>query len=87
MNFGYVCKRLNYTILSANRLTVMQAGYIESCTVFEDIPLGWGCADIFDYYSLTVEQFYEYNPAVGSDCSNLWTSKSVWRYYSPSFTY
>lgn len=28
--------------------------------------------DVLTDYQLTIAQFYEYNPAVGADCSNLW---------------
>lgn len=33
--------------------------------------------DVLANYELTIAQFYEYNPAVGSDCGNLWPSKSA----------
>ncbi|KAL8350544.1 hypothetical protein RB598_005716 [Gaeumannomyces tritici] len=50
----------------------LREGYIKGCTRFSDVPLGWECSDIYDYYGITKEQFYQYNPAVGSDCNNLW---------------
>jgi len=33
-------------------------------------------ADVLTAWALTIAQFYEYNPAVGSDCANLWTEMS-----------
>ncbi|KAI1505940.1 LysM domain-containing protein [Biscogniauxia marginata] len=50
----------------------IREGYIKGCTEFNDVPLGWDCNDVFDYYDLTLAQFYEYNPEVGPDCSQLW---------------
>ncbi|KAI1448974.1 carbohydrate-binding module family 50 protein [Annulohypoxylon stygium] len=47
-------------------------GAIETCTEFADVPEDWQCTDVLANYELTIAQFYEYNPAVGSDCGNLW---------------
>jgi len=33
---------------------------------------GWTCADILDKFSLTIAQFFKYNPDVNNDCSGLW---------------
>lgn len=30
------------------------------------------CQVLLDMYSLTIAQFFAYNPAVGADCSGLW---------------
>ncbi|GAP91634.2 hypothetical protein SAMD00023353_6400110 [Rosellinia necatrix] len=52
----------------------IRQGYIEGCTEFSDVPLGWGCDDVFDYYDITLAEFYKYNPGIGEDCRNLWTN-------------
>jgi LysM repeat protein len=47
-------------------------GASPNCTDYADVYDGRTCQDILDTYVLTIKQFYAYNPAVGSDCSNLW---------------
>ncbi|KAI2624041.1 hypothetical protein GGS21DRAFT_541259 [Xylaria nigripes] len=47
-------------------------GAIANCTEYADAYPDWDCIDILSNYELTIAQFYEYNPEVGKDCSNLW---------------
>ncbi|KAJ2991553.1 hypothetical protein NUW58_g2476 [Xylaria curta] len=47
-------------------------GHIEGGTEFRDVPLGWDCSDVFDYYGITAREFYRFNPEIGADCGNLW---------------
>ncbi|PHH84578.1 hypothetical protein CDD83_1702 [Cordyceps sp. RAO-2017] len=51
-----------------------RARHVKECTRFNDMPDGWTYQDVFDYYRLTAAEFYRLNPAVGPDCSNLWTT-------------
>ncbi|KAI4782625.1 hypothetical protein E4T52_02498 [Aureobasidium sp. EXF-3400] len=44
-----------------------------NCTFFADVVDGSTCQSVLDDYCLTIDQFYNYNPAVGKDCSNLGT--------------
>ncbi|KEQ57758.1 uncharacterized protein M437DRAFT_30258, partial [Aureobasidium melanogenum CBS 110374] len=44
-----------------------------NCTSFADVVDGDTCQSVLDAYRLNIDQFYNYNPAVGKDCSNLWT--------------
>ena len=44
-----------------------------NCTTYESVTFGETCQMILDGYSITVAQFYEWNPAVGASCENLWT--------------
>lgn len=65
-----------------HRLTANSRGYpirdgaSPNCTDYADAYDGRTCQDILDTYDLTISQFYSYNPAVGSDCSSLWTEYS-----------
>lgn len=51
-----------------------QEGYDTNCTNFGDVPADFSCSDVLITYDLTLAQFYKMNPAVGSDCANLWTA-------------
>ncbi|KAI0143678.1 hypothetical protein GGR57DRAFT_341918 [Xylariaceae sp. FL1272] len=46
-----------------------------NCTEYVDVfdGSGYTCQDILTFYDITIAQFYNWNPAVGSDCGNLWT--------------
>ncbi|KAF8252101.1 LysM domain-containing protein [Wilcoxina mikolae CBS 423.85] len=50
----------------------IREGTTTNCTEYIDVTDGWECKDILDMYSLTISQFFQYNPTVGSDCSSLW---------------
>ncbi|KAI0109000.1 hypothetical protein GGR51DRAFT_513994 [Nemania sp. FL0031] len=52
----------------------VRTGVIETCTQYADVYPDWDCNDVLLNYELTIAQFYAYNPEVGKDCSNLWTS-------------
>ncbi|KAF2261302.1 hypothetical protein CC78DRAFT_522009 [Lojkania enalia] len=49
-------------------------GAIENCSEYVSVTLGWNCQNILDTYGITIAQFFEWNPAVGADCGNLWTN-------------
>ncbi|KAH9866826.1 hypothetical protein J1614_008519 [Plenodomus biglobosus] len=51
-------------------------GYDVNCTNFADVPESFTCSDVLDFFELSLAQFYTMNPAVGSDCSNLWTQQA-----------
>ncbi|MCJ1250760.1 hypothetical protein MMC30_007988 [Trapelia coarctata] len=44
-----------------------------NCTTYEQLTFGETCQEVLDGYSITIAQFYAWNPAVGSNCENLWT--------------
>jgi hypothetical protein len=48
-----------------------------NCTNYVDVFQGSGytCSNILSDYGITIAQFYSWNPAVGSDCSNLWVGE------------
>lgn len=51
----------------------------KDCTYTIDViePGNPSCEDILAEFDLTVSQFYKMNPSVGSDCSKLWSGKTI----------
>lgn len=49
----------------------VQTGMVSSCDEFYDVQSGDGCWIISNSYSIDIEDFYSWNPAVGTDCSDL----------------
>jgi LysM repeat protein len=52
--------------------TPTQAGMVNNCDAFYDVQSGDGCWAIANEYSISLDNFYAWNPAVGNDCSGLW---------------
>jgi hypothetical protein len=53
--------------------TVTQEGLIESCTLFYQAGKGETCAKIVSNFGIfNFDTFFEWNPAVGEDCSGIW---------------
>ncbi|RMJ21666.1 LysM domain-containing protein [Aspergillus sp. HF37] len=52
--------------------TPTQDGIVSNCNQFYMVKTSDGCYAIATSHGLTLEQFYSYNPAVGSDCSTLY---------------
>ncbi|RMJ12213.1 hypothetical protein CDV36_008133 [Fusarium kuroshium] len=52
--------------------TPTQEGMIQGCTKFHPVSSTTTCEGILNYNKITLAQFYKWNPAVKSDCSNLW---------------
>ncbi|KAJ5146324.1 uncharacterized protein N7515_000888 [Penicillium bovifimosum] len=50
----------------------IQSGVADNCVNFYKAADGDGCYDIASTHGITSDQFVEWNPAVGSDCSGLW---------------
>ncbi|KAJ4201450.1 hypothetical protein NW759_015637 [Fusarium solani] len=53
--------------------TPTQAGMIKGCTKFHEVRTTTTCQGILNYNKITLAQFVKWNPAVGKDCSNLWS--------------
>ncbi|KAH8693418.1 hypothetical protein GQ44DRAFT_765230 [Phaeosphaeriaceae sp. PMI808] len=53
-----------------------QNGIPKSCTAYYTAVRGDGCWAIATNHSITLDQFYAWNPAVGNDCANLWPNYS-----------
>ncbi|KAF2856399.1 carbohydrate-binding module family 50 protein [Plenodomus tracheiphilus IPT5] len=47
-----------------------------NCTKFGDVPEHFPCTDTLNFFQLSLAQFYKMNPAIGPDCSNLWTNQA-----------
>ncbi|RSL84063.1 hypothetical protein CEP51_004161 [Fusarium floridanum] len=52
--------------------TPTQEGMIQGCTKFHPVSSTTTCEGILNYNKITLAQFCKWNPAVKSDCSNLW---------------
>ncbi|KAK3898439.1 hypothetical protein C8A05DRAFT_47255 [Staphylotrichum tortipilum] len=55
----------------------IQTGMTTSCDAFYYVVSGDGCVSIASHFGITLDQFYAWNPAVGSDCTSLWLSTYV----------
>ena len=53
------------------RPSPVQTGVLESCTEFHKVEKGDTCYDIANANKITLSAFYDWNPAVGKDCSAL----------------
>jgi hypothetical protein len=40
------------------------------------VTSGDSCSSIESKYNITFAQFYAWNPAIGSDCTNLWLEEA-----------
>jgi LysM repeat protein len=49
----------------------IQTGMVSNCDKFYLVQPGDGCANIAAAYSITLAQFYAWNPAVGNTCAGL----------------
>ncbi|RDW92669.1 hypothetical protein BP5796_02063 [Coleophoma crateriformis] len=53
-----------------------QTGITSSCTEYYLTGSGDTCSSIETAYSITFAEFYAWNPAIGSDCTNLWLDEA-----------
>ncbi|RYP08051.1 hypothetical protein DL766_010198 [Monosporascus sp. MC13-8B] len=51
----------------------IQSGMVGNCNTFHFVEKGQTCQVIAGLYSINVSQFTTWNPAVGKDCSSLWS--------------
>ncbi|KAK8131800.1 LysM domain protein [Apiospora sp. TS-2023a] len=54
-----------------------QHGVNVSCQKWHKVASGDGCWSISQEYNIELSSFYEWNPAVGSDCQSLWSDYYV----------
>lgn len=49
----------------------------EGCTDYVDVcsGCGWDCSTILELYEITISQFFEWNPLVGSECTGMQLGK------------
>ncbi|PWY70846.1 hypothetical protein BO94DRAFT_609132 [Aspergillus sclerotioniger CBS 115572] len=55
----------------------IQTGMVSDCDDFYLIVSGDTCATIASEYDITLDEFYDWNPAVGDTCANLWVEDYV----------
>ncbi|KAJ6013314.1 hypothetical protein N7540_007905 [Penicillium herquei] len=55
----------------------IQTGMTSTCDEFYLVASGDTCAAILSTWGITLAQFYAWNPAVGSTCTNLWVDDYV----------
>ncbi|KAJ5928235.1 hypothetical protein N7466_007191 [Penicillium verhagenii] len=72
----YVCVDIlsNTTATTTSSISTpspMQTGITSSCDEFYLVVSGDECSTIADHYSITLADFYDWNPAVGTSCANL----------------
>jgi LysM repeat protein len=52
------------------------ADTVSGCEKFYTTTKGDDCATVETKFSITLAQFYQWNPSVGSTCTNLWLGES-----------
>lgn len=57
--------------------TPTQAGMVAGCTSFYLVASGDGCWAIANGHGISLDDFYAWNPAVGTDCKDLWPTYYV----------
>ncbi|RMZ72427.1 domain-containing [Pyrenophora seminiperda CCB06] len=57
--------------------TPIQAGMTNNCKKFHKVVKGDGCWDLANTYKIDLNNFYKWNPAVGSSCGALWVDNYV----------
>ncbi|KAI3336889.1 carbohydrate-binding module family 50 protein [Xylariaceae sp. AK1471] len=67
-------KTLSSTTKPGNGISTpmpVQTGIVSNCNLFYEVRSGDICGDIAAAYGISLENFYAWNPAVGSSCSTL----------------
>ncbi|KAK6495672.1 hypothetical protein TWF481_002720 [Arthrobotrys musiformis] len=62
------------TINSAKTPTPIQIGLVKNCNGFKLVESGDTCAEIIAQLGITQAQLVSWNPAIKSDCTNLWAN-------------
>ncbi|KAK6837970.1 hypothetical protein PG987_006251 [Apiospora arundinis] len=57
--------------------TPFQSGMTKNCKAFHFVVAGDSCYDIAAAASVPLEDFYRWNPAVGTGCASLWAGYNV----------
>lgn len=52
-------------------LSTVPADTVEGCRVYWSVMEGDTCSAILDKFELTIDQFYQMNPAVMGDCTKM----------------
>lgn len=54
-----------------------QSGIVSDCDEYHTVVSGDSCAAIETQYNDTFTELYQWNPAIGSNCQNLWVGYAV----------
>lgn len=54
-----------------------QVGVTPACMKWDTVEGGKDCSTFETVYGVTLEQLVLWNPAIGSDCTNLWGGYAV----------
>ncbi|KAM7214826.1 hypothetical protein V8F06_009816 [Rhypophila decipiens] len=57
--------------------TPTQTGMVSGCKKFHKVVAGDQCGNLATRYSITLANFYSWNPAVGNNCQSLWAAYCV----------
>ncbi|OJJ95699.1 carbohydrate-binding module family 50 protein [Aspergillus aculeatus ATCC 16872] len=57
--------------------TPIQTGMVSDCDSFYYVVTGDGCSSIASAEGVTVAELEEWNPAIGTDCTDLWTETYI----------
>ncbi|GKZ42130.1 hypothetical protein AbraIFM66951_000837 [Aspergillus brasiliensis] len=63
--------------VAATASITMEPGYISTCDKYHKVVSGDSCYSISQAYGITLDEFYDWNPDVGDDCSSLWLGYGV----------
>ncbi|KAI1114379.1 hypothetical protein F5Y14DRAFT_175542 [Nemania sp. NC0429] len=54
-----------------------QTGTAPNCNKYYTVQSGDGCDKIEAQFGITLQQLYQWNPAIGADCTNLWLGYAI----------
>ncbi|KAK7915205.1 hypothetical protein PG985_012908, partial [Apiospora marii] len=54
-----------------------QSGAAPNCNKYYTVQSGDGCEKIESQFGITLKELYQWNPAIGSDCTNLWLGYAI----------
>ena len=57
--------------------TLTQSGIASACDQYYTVASGDSCAKIESQYNDTFAELYSWNPAIGSNCQNLWVGYAI----------
>lgn len=69
---GYVRPTSTTTGNGISTPTPTQAGMVANCNRFHKVTANDQCGTIATRYSISLANFYSWNPAVGNNCQSLW---------------
>jgi len=77
LGYAYCVKGTQSTATATGPGGPVQNGIASNCNAYYTVASGDSCAAIESRYDLTFAQLYQWNPAIGSNCENLWVGYAV----------